>query len=197
MKLWTLTMIASVALVLGCGGGQTDEDPISLETEGVAPPQAPITEDTVTAPATQPQAEEPAPPPAQREPSRQRPEPRPVQRQTRAPVQRVDTPFRTSDTGTVSPGMSETQVTDLWGAPAARREDGAFVYLFFRNGCEWSCGMYDVVLLENNQVVDALLRFSGHRYAGTSSSPRGAVPAYTPPDTTRRGPPDDNAEAEP
>jgi hypothetical protein len=49
-------------------------------------------------------------------------------------------------------------------------------YLYFRNGCEYSCGTEDVVFLQNGQVVDAVLRWPGHRYSGQSSSPAATQP---------------------
>jgi hypothetical protein len=54
-------------------------------------------------------------------------------------------------------------------------------YLYFPNGCERSCGTMDVVFLENDRVVDAVLRWPGHGYSGQSSSPPGTTPAATPP----------------
>ena len=107
-----------------------------------------------------------------------------------------DEPFFTSDTGTVDPGMTEAEVRAVWGEPVARIEDADFVYLYYRNGCEASCGMYDLVLLESGQVVDAVVRYFGHTYSGVSSSPRGSTPAYTPPQGTRPTPPD-TSDADP
>jgi len=63
------------------------------------------------------------------------------------------------DTGTIAPGMSEKEVYSLWGPPIAVRHQGAWTYLFFRNGCEYTCGTEDVVTLQNGQVVDAVLRW--------------------------------------
>lgn len=189
MKRCTLLMITALAGLLACGGGGNGEESVAMDTATMTPPSPqPVMDDTLPPP----EAAESAP----TEPQRTQPPsttlrrpPRSTQLQTRQPVQGADLPFATSDTGTVAPGMNEAQVTALWGAPAGRRQDGAFIYLFFRNGCEYTCGMKDVVLLHNDSVVDALLRFPGHRYAGISSSPPGSVPAFTPPDTTQRGSP--------
>ncbi len=90
-----------------------------------------------------------------------------------------DEPYVSEDTGTVDPGMSEREVYSLWGAPAAVRRAGEFTYLYFKNGCEYSCGTMDLVILQNGQVVDAVVRWPGHGYSGESSSPPGTVPGPT------------------
>jgi hypothetical protein len=87
-----------------------------------------------------------------------------------------DVPYVSDDTGTVAPGMNEREIYGLWGAPAAVRRAGEYTYLFFRNGCEYTCGTMDVVTLKDGQVVDAIVRWDGHRYSGESSSPPGRVP---------------------
>jgi len=91
-----------------------------------------------------------------------------------------DEPYVSDDTGTIAPGMSETDVYSLWGPAAAVRHSGEYTYLYFRNACEYSCGMLDLVTLQNGQVVDAVLRWEGHRYSGQSSSPKATKPHYTP-----------------
>jgi hypothetical protein len=91
-----------------------------------------------------------------------------------------DVPYVSDDTGTVNPGMSEREVYELWGAPAAVRRVGAYTYLFFRNGCEYTCGTMDVVTLKTGRVADAIVRWDGHRYSGESSSPPGRVPVANP-----------------
>ncbi|MGH7568639.1 MAG: hypothetical protein ACREL9_06670 [Gemmatimonadales bacterium] len=83
------------------------------------------------------------------------------------------------DTGTVDPGMAERDVYSLWGPPAAVRRAGEFTYLYFKNGCEYSCGTMDLVILQNGQVVDAIVRWPGHGYSGLSSSPPGTIPGPT------------------
>jgi hypothetical protein len=91
-----------------------------------------------------------------------------------------DVAYVSDDTGTVNPGMTEREVYELWAAPAAVRRIGEYTYLFFRNGCEYTCGTMDVVTLQNGKVVDAIVRWDGHRYSGESSSPPGRVPTPTP-----------------
>lgn len=101
-----------------------------------------------------------------------------------------DMPYISDDTGTVNPGMSEREVYELWAAPAAVRRVGEYTYLFFRNGCEYTCGTMDVVTLKDGRVVDAIVRWDGHRYSGESSSPPGRVPVANPGgDTLQMTPP--------
>ncbi len=87
-----------------------------------------------------------------------------------------DLPYSSVDTGTIAPGMGEKDIYSLWGPPIAVRHQGEWTYLFFRNGCEYSCGTEDVVTLQNGQVVDAVLRWPGHGYSGQSSSPAATKP---------------------
>jgi hypothetical protein len=71
-------------------------------------------------------------------------------------------------------------VVAVWGPPVTERKQGQWTYLYFRNGCEYSCGTFDVVFLDNDQVMDAVVRGPGHTYSGNSSSPAGRVPEKTP-----------------
>ncbi|HEY6809209.1 MAG TPA: hypothetical protein VI160_10535, partial [Gemmatimonadales bacterium] len=87
-----------------------------------------------------------------------------------------DTPYDSPDTGTVAPGMSERDVETLWGPPVSTRTMGAFTYLYYHNSCERSCGTADVVTLQDNKVVDAVVRWPGHVYSGQSSSPAATTP---------------------
>ena len=87
-------------------------------------------------------------------------------------------------TNAVRPGMSESDVADRWGQPVAVRRINDWTYLFFRNGQERELGYYDVVFLQGGQVVDAVVRAPEHVYLGTSSSPAGRVPEFTPPRQT-------------
>lgn len=105
--------------------------------------------------------------------------PRPPAAPLGGPLTR-DVPYVSNDTGTVNPGMSEREVYQIWAAPAAVRRIGQYTYLFFQNGCEYTCGTMDVVTLENGRVVDAIVRWEGHRYSGESSSPPGRVPFANP-----------------
>ncbi len=111
----------------------------------------------------------------QQEAAQRRPAPPP-----QAAVLTRDVPYVSDDTGTVNPGMSEREVYELWAAPAATRRVGEYTYLFFRNGCEYTCGTMDVVTLKDGHVIDAILRWDGHRYSGESSSPPGKVPFANP-----------------
>jgi hypothetical protein len=99
----------------------------------------------------------------------------------RAPVSRPvrDEPYNSPDTGTVAPGMGESDVVALWGPPSAIRHVRDFTYLHYPNGCELTCGTTDIVILQNGQVVDAVVRWAGHGYSGQSSSPPGRTPEAT------------------
>jgi hypothetical protein len=94
-----------------------------------------------------------------------------------APVrmQEMDEPWTPTHTGTVNPGMSRDEVVGVWGPPVAERTLGEWTYLYFRNGCEASCGTFDVVFLESGAVVNAIVRAPGHTFGGSSTSPPGAV----------------------
>jgi hypothetical protein len=94
------------------------------------------------------------------------------------------------DTGTIAPGMTERDVYSLWGKPLDVRTIGEFTYLYFPNSCEYSCGLLDVVTLQNGHVVDAVLRWPGHGYSGQSSSPAALSPHGRPGgDTLRKSSP--------
>ena len=77
----------------------------------------------------------------------------------------------------IDPGMTKSQVIERLGAPAAERTSGAYTYLFYQNGREYSVGMSDLVILQNNAVVDAIFRSTARQYSGRSSSPEGVMPA--------------------
>lgn len=148
-----------------------------------------VTDTAAPGPATpepappQPVAEQPqAPPPEAVPPPAPAVEPRPEA--PPYPISQAvlaDEPFVSNDTGTIAPGMAERDVYSLWGAPVATRRSGEWTYLYFRNGCEYSCGTFDVVFLQNGQVVDAVLRWPGHSYSGVSSSPPDRLPEPTRP----------------
>ncbi len=142
------SMVALAALALGLGA--CDKIPF-LGKKQAAPP------DTTAKVAAAPDTTHP--PPA------------PVAQPERPAASQVDQPWTPVDTGTVAPGMTRDQVIAVWGVPVAERALEGRTYLYFRNGCEVSCGTFDVVFLENDQVVDAIVRGPGHTYAGTSSSP--------------------------
>jgi hypothetical protein len=127
--------------------------------------KTPSTTNTITPAPQTAAATKPAPPPP-----RELTEPPPSR-----PVLE-DEPYNSADTGTIAPGMSAKDVEALWGPPAARRNAGAYTYLLYPNGCEHTCGTEDLVILQNDQVVDAVLRWRGHGYSGQSSSPRALPP---------------------
>lgn len=77
----------------------------------------------------------------------------------------------------IDPGMTKSQVIERLGAPAAERTSGAYTYLFYQNGREYTVGMSDLVILQNNAVVDAIFRSAARQYSGRSSSPEGVMPA--------------------
>jgi len=131
-----------------------------------APAQPAPAQATPETPAPQPA---PATPPAKppRRPAIQAPE---IPRPTR------DTPYDSPNTGTIDPGMSEKDVYSMWGPPVGVRRQADMTFLYYRNGCEYSCGTEDVVFLQNGKVVDAVLRWPGHRYSGQSSSPAATQP---------------------
>lgn len=128
--------------------------------------------DTTKSPAATAQGDTavPQPAPATPEPAR---EPAPAMQMVR------DEPYNSPDTGTIAPGMGEDAVIAQWGPPSARRHAATFTYLHYPNGCELTCGTTDIVILQDGQVVDAVVRWAGHGYSGQSSSPPGTTPAAT------------------
>ena len=166
--------------------GATVKDKIELVRERFFHKKPPANRSAVPAPVT-PVA--PAPPaasadtaltPVQRAPVRPVPTEPVPQIAVAGPGVRHDLPFVSQDTGTIFPGMAERDVYSLWGAPVAVRHRGEFTYLFFQNGCEYSCGTLDVVTLHNGQVSDAIVRWPGHGYGGQSTSPTGETPEAPP-----------------
>jgi ketosteroid isomerase-like protein len=151
--------------LFGCGFFGGDDQ------ETAAASQAAANADTTTAAATD-LAEAP--------PLEQTPAAAPA-RQTapRRAGQAVDRPWTPTHTGTIDPGMTREQVVAVWGEPEVERAAGGWLYLHYRNGCEVSCGTDDVVLLQDGQVVDAIVRGAGHTYSGVSSSPPGRTAAPT------------------
>lgn len=85
---------------------------------------------------------------------------------------------------TIDPGMTREQVVAKLGEPLSVRAYQGFTYLLYKNGCEKTCGMNDLVTLDSGKVIDAVFRSSARRYTGTSSSPH-MIPAAA----ARRGPP--------
>jgi hypothetical protein len=87
----------------------------------------------------------------------------------------------------VRPGMREAEVTARWGEPIVARTAGSWRYLYYRNGQLRDPRTYDVVFLQDGQVVDAIVRAPGRSYLGTSSSPVNRLPEFTPPRRTAPG----------
>ena len=104
------------------------------------------------------------------------PPPKPPRQAPAVPLPARDVPYESPDTGTIAPGMGERDVYSLWGAPHEVRRLGDMTYLYYPNGCEYTCGTADVVFLQNGKVVDAVLRWPGHGYSGQSSSPVATPP---------------------
>ena len=77
---------------------------------------------------------------------------------------------------TIDPGMTRDQVVAKLGEPLSSRSFQAYTYLLYKNGCEKTCGMNDLVVLDSGKVIDAVFRSPARKYSGTSSSPR-AIPA--------------------
>jgi hypothetical protein len=169
--------------------GATVKDKIDLVRERFfhkkPPPRraaVPSADTAITPPAAPPEAATPATPaPAKR--VRERPAPvEPIQQiSVTEPARNRDIPYVSQDTGTIFPGMAEREVYALWGAPVAKSHRGEFTFLYFPNGCEYTCGHLDVVTLQNGRVTDAVLRWQGHAYAGQSTSPTGGPPEGPPP----------------
>ncbi len=164
MKWPTLVTAAALTVCIsGCGffGGDEAETPPATQETAAADTSANLEE----APAleqvpTTPQAREP---------------------RTQTTQTAMDQPWTPTHTGTVDPGMTRDQVIAVWGEPLVERASESWVYLFFRNGCEVSCGTDDIVLLQDGQVVDAIVRGQGHTYSGVSSSPPGRTAEPTMP----------------
>lgn len=170
------TLVATalmVAGIMGCdslpfiGGGE--EEPTTQAEQAAQ-------QDTAqTAPVPTPAAPQPV---EQAEPTEpMEPTPTPVSTTPSA----MDEPWVPTHTGTVEPGMTRDQVIAVWGTPVTERTLANWTFIFFRNGCEATCGTFDVVMLDGGQVVDAIVRGRGHTYAGVSSSPPNRVAEFTPP----------------
>ncbi len=180
MKWPILAVVALGITATGCdrlsslpfiGGGDD-------ETAAVDTAQAPMTGDA-TALAGSETLDTTALPPE--------PEPAVLPRPQTASRVMVDEPWFPIDTGTVLPGMTRIEVIAVWGEPVTERMSGNRTYLYYRNGCEVTCGTFDVVFLEGDQVVDAIGRGLGHTYAGISSSPPDRQAEFTPPGTEGGG----------
>jgi len=176
MNRHTLTLITLAGLAAtGCNslfkrGGQTDTTATATSVPSGDTSARPVDTIAMTGPSAPSPAAPAARPPAQV--AVQPPAPRPA-------ATAVDEPWTPASTGTVSPGMDRDQVVGVWGPPVAERTVGEWTYLYYRNGCEASCGTFDVIFLQAGHVVDAIVRAPGHTYDGTSSSPPGRPAAPT------------------
>jgi hypothetical protein len=81
-----------------------------------------------------------------------------------------------AQSGTIDPGMTRAQVIERLGKPATIRTYQGSTYLMYSNKCGKKCGMQDLVILEHDSVVDAVLRSPDRHYTGTSSSPEATAP---------------------
>jgi hypothetical protein len=68
--------------------------------------------------------------------------------------------------GAIRAGMSPDEVRAAFGAPARMRTEGDWTYWFYANGCPVRCGSDDVVFLQNDHVVAAVLRTGVRRFEG-------------------------------
>lgn len=80
---------------------------------------------------------------------------------------------------TIDPGMTRDEVVEHLGKPLNERKTGNAWFMFYRNGCERTCGMNDLVILEDGKVVDAIFRSPSRHYSAASSSPTGVRPEPT------------------
>lgn len=163
------TFVAATAFTLGstaCGffGGEEEEAAAASETATTVDTTAQAGSELEESPPLEQEAV--TTPPARQITPRQ------------TPVA-TDRPWTPTHTGTIDPGMTREQVIAVWGEPEVERTSGEWVYLHFRNGCEVTCGTDDVVLLQDGQVVDAIVRGQGHTYSGVSSSPPGRTAEAT------------------
>ena len=174
MRRSTLWVCALVAIAtLGCDKIKPIVDSIKSKLPGAK--KAPATAihaaaDTTKAAPGAPTKAQPGAPAVQH--------PQPPRVTSSEPV--VDKPYTSIDTGTIDPGMAERDVYSQWGPPMGVRKMGEFTYIFYPNGCERTCGTADVVTLENDKVIDAIVRWPGHHYSGQSSSPASMPPGGRP-----------------
>ena len=89
-------------------------------------------------------------------------------------------PLRAQDAEqTIDPGMTRDEVVAHLGKPLNERKTGNAWFMFYRNGCERTCGINDLVILEDGKVVDAIFRAPSRHYSAASSSPTGVRPEPT------------------
>ena len=61
----------------------------------------------------------------------------------------IAAPLAAQDAAVIDPGMTRAEVVERLGKPMNERKSGGHTYLYYRNGCEKSCGMNDVVMLDD------------------------------------------------
>jgi outer membrane protein assembly factor BamE (lipoprotein component of BamABCDE complex) len=71
----------------------------------------------------------------------------------------------------IDPGMTKAEVIEHLGPPQSVKTSDTLTFIYYRNGCEKTCGMSDVVTLSRDKVVDAIFRDPNRKYTGESSSP--------------------------
>jgi len=161
---WPTLVISSVLMlgISGCGffGGEEEETPTTTQAAAAADTSAQAESELEEAPPLEQESD--AAPRAREITPRQMPA-------------ATDRPWTPTHTGTIDPGMTREQVIAIWGEPQVERAAADWVYLHYRNGCEVTCGTDDVVMLQDGQVVDAIVRGQGHTYSGVSSSPPGRL----------------------
>ena len=85
--------------------------------------------------------------------------------------------FAQARDNSIDPGMSKAQVIDHLGPPQSAHTSDTLAYLYYKNGCEKTCGMSDLVVLSHDKVVDAIFRDPARHFTGQSSSPISLTPA--------------------
>jgi hypothetical protein len=89
-----------------------------------------------------------------------------------ANAQSVQSAPPTATAASIDSGMTKAQVIERFGRPAGESSRGTYTYLFYSNGMERAVGMSDLVILNEDRVVDAVLRSPRRTYSGRSSSPK-------------------------
>ena len=95
-----------------------------------------------------------------------------------------------SDHRTVDAGMHRSEVVERFGLPAAEHVAGSLSFLFYEADCQRPCDAEDVVVLEDDAVVDALLLPPYRVYSG-GPAPAADTLEMRPPEAV---PPDSSAD---
>ena len=103
-----------------------------------------------------------------------------------------------SDHRTIDAGMRRDEVVERFGLPAAEHVAGPLSFLFYEADCQRPCDAEDVVVLEDDAVVDALLLPPYRVYSGGPAPAADTLETppseYVPPDSSAD--PDDAEGAE-